>query len=155
MDDNLSMSSIMEDDDRRTIALDLGTRRVGIAVADASKTIATARGFLPVRYNGDVKWMDDLAAFCKKENVDEIVVGLPLHMSGEEGVESERVRATAAEVARRTGCPVVFQDERLSTVTAERVLIEAGMSREKRKTHRDAVAAQVILQEYLDGRRRL
>ena len=97
--------------------------------------------------------VEDIARLCRQEHVEALVVGLPLNMDGSRGqsaIDAERMGAMLAEA---TGLPMTLHDERLSSVTAERALLEADMSRAKRKSKIDKVAAQVILQTYLDMRR--
>ncbi len=129
------------------MALDVGDRRIGIAVSDEMRVIATPHSvYTRVGYTPDVKYLQklygDLAA-------DLIVCGLPRNMDGSTGFQADKVRAFAGKLAE-AGLPVVFQDERLSTVSAHQALIQGGMRREDRKETVDKVAAAVILQAYLD-----
>ena len=93
---------------------------------------------------------DYLSDLIKSNNVGTVVVGLPINMSGDEGNRAEIVRNFAKELQNHISVPIVFQDERLSTVSAERILLEADVSRNKRKSVIDKIAATIILQSYLD-----
>lgn len=132
----------------KKIGLDVGDVRIGIAVSDMLGICANGReSYRRVNDDIDIKYFTDLAV---SENADAFVVGLPVNMDGTEGRRAELTREFAAKLHDFSGIPVVFQDERLSTVSAERALLEADMSRKKRKKVIDAVAACIILQAYLD-----
>lgn len=134
----------------RILALDVGDKRIGIAVSDALRLIATPHSvYTRVGYAPDVK---HIQALCRENAASLIVCGLPRNMDGSIGFQAEKVMAFA-EKLRESGLEVVFQDERLSTVAAHQALIEGGMHREDRKGHVDKVAAAVILQTYLDSQR--
>ena len=94
-----------------------------------------------------------LRSLVDEYGVELVVVGLPVHLSGEEGTAAEAARAFADSVAAATGLPVELQDERFTTVTAEEALLEGGVRRRERREIRDKVAAAVMLQGYLDGSR--
>jgi putative pre-16S rRNA nuclease len=132
----------------RFLGLDPGTRRIGVAISDATGTIATPHSVID-RRTGNV--FDTLRALVHEHGVRLIVVGLPVSLSGEEGPSAVAARSFAESVAAETGVPVVLQDERFTTVTAEGALIEGGVSRGERRNVRDKVAAAVMLQSYLDG----
>ena len=91
-----------------------------------------------------------MAELAEKLDADTFVIGLPLKLSGEEGESVKMVKEFAEELKKHSSLPIVFMDERLSTVSAERILIESNMRREKRKNVIDQVAAEIILQNYLD-----
>jgi putative Holliday junction resolvase len=134
----------------RILGLDYGTRRIGVAVSDP---LGLTAGPLDV-IDATVPDLDDrLRNLAEDLGVELIVVGLPIGLDGREGPAAGSARRFAERVAAATGLPVEVYDERFSTVTAERVLLEAGMRRERRKEARDRVAAAVFLQAYLDGRR--
>lgn len=131
----------------RIVALDIGDARIGIAVSDASRLIAS-----PVEMIPRVGWGPDtkrIKAVCERYDTTLVLSGLPLNMDGSEGFQAEKVRGLCDQLTA-AGLQVRFQDERLTTVTAEGALIEGGMRREKRKQHVDKVAAAVILQQWLD-----
>ena len=130
------------------LALDVGDVRIGIAMSDMLGIIASGyETYIRKKNDSD---FDYLSQLIKSNNVDIVVVGLPINMSGDEGNRAEIVREFAAELQEHISVPIVFQDERLSTVSAERVLLEADISRNKRKNVIDKIAATIILQSYLD-----
>jgi putative Holliday junction resolvase len=132
----------------RVLALDPGTRRIGVALSDLLRITAQPFGVLDA---GAPDLMARIGGLIEEQEVDEIVIGLPVGLNGSEGPAAAAAREFAAEVAASTGLPVVLQDERFSSVTAERVLLEAGVRRSGRKRVRDRVAAAVFLQAYLDA----
>lgn len=133
----------------KVLGVDFGDRRTGVAISDDSRVIAFPRETL------DCPRLEQAAAavarLAEAEGVGEIVVGYPLNMNGSQGPRTARTEAFMAEVANRTGIPLRKWDERLSTKIAESVLIEAGTRREARRGVVDKLAAQVILQSYLDA----
>jgi putative holliday junction resolvase len=133
----------------RILGLDFGMRRVGIAMSDPGRTMA-----FPVEvYEARGPELD--AGFYRelvRENeIERIVVGLPLHTSGREGELALRARNFGQWLASVTGRPVVYHDERYSTFEAEQSLLDAGLSSKKRKARRDKLAAQIMLQSYLEA----
>ncbi|MBQ9264903.1 MAG: Holliday junction resolvase RuvX [Clostridia bacterium] len=134
----------------RILALDVGDVRIGIAVSDALRMIATPHSvYTRVGYGPDVKHIQKLLT---ETDAGMVVCGLPRNMDGSEGFQAEKVKAFADKL-RESGIEVAFQDERLSTVSAHQALIEGGMRRDQRKGTVDKVAAAVILQAYLDSQR--
>ena len=133
------------------MALDVGERRVGVAVSDELGAIATPLATVQ-RGPRDLAEIADLA---REWNVSQLVVGLPTGLSGREGPQAALVRSFASRLERALGAgiAVIYWDERLTTAIAERSLIEAGASRARRKERIDAVAAGVLLQSYLDAAR--
>lgn len=133
----------------KVLGVDYGERRTGVAISDESRTIAFPRETL------DCPRVEQAAAavarLAEAEQAAEIVVGYPLNMNGSKGARAERTDEFLAEVAKRTAISLKKWDERLSTKIAEAVLIEAGTSRQKRRGVVDKLAAQVILQGYLDA----
>jgi len=135
----------------RIMGLDFGSKTVGVAVSDPLRI--TAQGVEIIRRKEENKLRQTLARIEElilAYEVEEIVLGKPMHMNGDEG---ERVRLTEEfrdKLERRTGLPVTMWDERLTTVAADRVMMEAGIRRENRKEYVDKIAAVLILQEYLD-----
>jgi putative Holliday junction resolvase len=134
----------------RVLGLDPGTRRIGVAVSDALGLTAQP---LEVLEADDPATMDRIRELVADLGVETVVVGLPVGLDGSEGAAAAAARRFAGRVAEATGLPVHFQDERFSSVTAERVLLAAGLRRERRRRVQDRVAAAVFLQAYLDGRR--
>ncbi len=134
--------------DARLMGLDLGTKTIGVAVSDLSRTIATARTTLRrTKLSRDI---EALRALIEGEGVGGIVVGLPVNMDGSEGPRAQSARDTAANLARALALPVALWDERWSTVAAERAMLDADLSRRKRARKVDQVAAAYILQGALD-----
>lgn len=140
---------------KRKIALDVGDVRIGVAVSDMLGITANPRETY-VRKKGDIE--ADIAYFCKyakKEDADAFVIGLPKNMDGTEGDRVVVTREFGDMLKEASGLEVYYQDERLTTVSAERMLIDADVRREKRKKVIDKVAATIILQAYLDSKGRL
>ena len=132
----------------KIIALDIGTVRIGIATSDIMEIIASAyEVYRRKNLDVDVKYIAELVS---KLDAGEIVIGLPLKLDGTEGQSVEMAKSFGEKLSELTSVPIVYQDERLSTVSAQRVLIESGMRREKRKDKVDSIAATIILQTYLD-----
>lgn len=133
----------------QTIAgLDLGTKTIGVAVSDIGLGLATPRHVIRrVKFGKD---SENLLRLMAELNAGAIVLGLPVNMDGTEGPRAQSTRAFARNLAERTPMPIALWDERLSTVAAERALIEMDVSRAKRATRIDAAAAAFILQGALD-----
>jgi putative Holliday junction resolvase len=134
----------------RILGLDPGSRRVGVALSDPTHVLATPHSVLDAEPRS--RLAEALKTICREKEVDRVVVGLPLRMDGDEGPAAEKARAFAEWVGGALGLPVEFWDERLSTVTAQNALIEGGARREKRREVVDMIAAQIVLQHYLDSR---
>ena len=132
----------------RLMGLDLGTKTIGVAVSDVSRTIATPRTTL--RRTKLSRDMETLRALIADERIGGIVVGLPVNMDGSEGPRAQSARDTAARLAEGLALPVALWDERWSTVAAERAMLDADLSRRKRARKVDQVAAAYILQGALD-----
>ena len=132
----------------KIIALDIGTVRIGVATSDIMEIIASAyESYRRKNTEEDVKYIAQLVSSL---NAGLVVIGLPLKMDGSEGTSVEMAKSFGNELAKLVSVPIVYQDERLSTVEAQRILIESGMRREKRKGKIDSIAATIILQTYLD-----
>ncbi|MFK7942994.1 MAG: Holliday junction resolvase RuvX [Paracoccaceae bacterium] len=130
------------------IGLDLGTKTIGVAISDGLQMTATAFETLPRgKFSKDAAKLADIVA---GRTMAGVVVGLPRNMDGSEGPRAQSARAYARNVAERLDLPVLLWDERLSTVAAERALLEADTSRRRRAEVIDALAAQFILQGVLD-----
>lgn len=133
----------------RILALDIGTKRTGVAVSDESGTIAFPVTVVEARNPKD--WADKLAKLISDyENLETVVVGMPLNHQGEAGRDAENIRRYIALLRDRAQVPVVEWDERFTTVQAERTLLEADISRRDRKERIDKIAAAILLQTYLD-----
>ncbi len=160
----------------RLLGVDFGTVRIGLAVSDADRKIAsplttyTRRGWRiedgeSRMENGESNSTAGPASILhppssilvyfkglvEEEEIGQIVVGLPLHTDGREGQKAVEARRFGRWLAEVTGLPVMFWDERFTTVEAERHLLAAGMTNKRRKARRDRVAAQILLQSYLDA----
>lgn len=136
----------------RVLALDFGSRRIGVAVSDPLGI--TAQQLSAIRREGDRKDIEAIAKLAVEYGVETVVIGLPMHSDGSEGTQAARARAFGEKVRDRLGVPVETWDERMTTAQAERHLIEAGVRREKRKEVRDSLAAALLLQCALDARNR-
>jgi putative Holliday junction resolvase len=133
---------------RRILALDLGKRRIGLALSDPLGI--TAQG-LPTFQRTNIR--EDLAALAsliEEREVGLILMGYPLHMSGREGRQAEYTRDFGERLAARAGIPIRYWDERLTTVEAQRVLKSSGISIAKRASAVDQLSAQILLASYLD-----
>ena len=131
------------------MGLDVGGRRIGVAVSDETWLIAT-----PLRYvERGPRDRAELRRLAAEYGVGRLVVGLPTGLSGREGPQAAEVRAYAEALAADLGLPLDYWDERLTSAIAERTLIAAGTRRADRRERIDAVAAAVILQDYLDAAR--
>jgi putative Holliday junction resolvase len=139
----------------RTLALDYGERRIGVAVSDPTRTIASPLTTLTRRAGKRPPWAE-ITELVEQHEVDEAVVGLPLDLSGDETEWTKEVRRFGDDLARRTGLPVRWVDERLTSVAAERAVRGMGLKRNEReqKERIDAAAAALILDAYLRARPR-
>lgn len=138
----------------RIMGLDFGSKTVGVAISDS--LLITAQGVEIIRRKEENKLRQTLARIEQlivENEVEEIVLGLPRHMNGSEGERVEKTNEFKDKLMRRTGLPVFMWDERLTTVAADEIMMEAGIRRENRKEYVDMIAAQIILQEYLDNRK--
>ena len=133
----------------RIMCLDVGKARVGIAQSDPMQIIASPLEVLKRTnsINNDAKYVANL---INQNNVELLVIGLPLKLDGTESESTIMAKEFAEKIAKFSGVKIEFQDERLSTVSAERILLEGNVRREKRKGVVDKIAATIILQNYLD-----
>ena len=134
------------------MGLDYGSKTVGVAVSDA--LMLTAQPLETITRDSEKKLRRTLArleVLAKERNVGLFVLGRPLNMDGTAGERVERCEAFKELLEKRTGIPVVWQDERLTTVAADEILSESGVPRENRKKYIDQVAAGIILKEYMDA----
>lgn len=135
----------------RALGIDLGSKRIGIAVSDRTGTIASPLTMIP--RSGSVRRdHEQIRKLAVEEEAEMLVVGLPLNMNGSSGPAAKAAIAEADALATVVGVPVITFDERRTTVTADRALIEAGISAQARRKLVDKVAAAVMLQAWLDGR---
>ncbi len=133
----------------RILALDLGKRRIGLAISD--ELGITAQGLQTLERTNIREDLDRLAQLIAERCVSLILVGNPIHMSGREGRGSEAAREFGRRLSERAGVPAEFRDERLTTVEAQRVLKDAGASLRRRIASVDRMAAVILLESYLDS----
>jgi putative Holliday junction resolvase len=133
----------------RKLGVDYGSVRIGLAISDIDHKIASPLATYARRAAGqDAAFFQQL---CVAEEVSDVVLGLPVHLDGREGKKAKEVRAFGAWLAATTQLPVTYWDERFTTVEAEGYLRAAGLTSRRRKDRRDKVAAQILLQSYLDA----
>jgi len=140
----------------RLLGLDVGDRRIGVAVSDPTGLLAGAFGVVERQNSPSANLARDaerIAAIAREVEAEGIVIGLPRRMDGTLGDQAAKVERFADELSRHLGLPVEYWDERLSTVEANRIMRDAGVRGEKRRGKVDAVAATLILQTYLDRKR--
>ncbi|MEX2426108.1 MAG: Holliday junction resolvase RuvX [Thermomicrobiaceae bacterium] len=133
----------------RRVALDVGGRRVGLAVSDELSMVASPVRAVDIKHEG----IAGLARIIMTYDPVEVVVGLPTGMSGFEGPQARETRDFAARLAEHVPVPISYWDERLTTFAADQALVESGYRAQRRKKMVDAVAASLILQSYLDSKR--
>jgi putative holliday junction resolvase len=136
----------------RILALDHGTKRIGLAISDETALIAQPLEYFPAEPRDE--FLRRLKEVIDTKTVGEIVVGLPRNMDGTYGPAAEKVREFVAALRESVSVPIKTWDERLTTVQAHRALIETGMRREKRRERVDQTAAALLLQSFLDNRAR-
>ena len=134
----------------RILGIDFGQRRIGVAVSDSLGI--TAQPLAVIERGGQVSDIKMVAELIQKHAVELVVMGLPLALSGKRGPEAQRAAAFAESLKRETAIPVVWVDERFTTAQGSRALTEAGESHRRQKSRIDQVAAQLILQSYLDSK---
>ena len=136
----------------RVIGIDLGSKRIGVAVSDFTGSVASP---LTVVHRGKSRRTDHdaIARIVREEEAEAVVVGLPLNMDGSRGSAARAAVAEAEQISTVTGVPAYLHDERLTTVTAERALKEANMRAEDRRNVIDKIAAAVLLQSWLDSQK--
>jgi len=135
----------------RVLALDLGKRRIGLAMSDAMRV--TAQGLKTLERTNVREDLARLSQLAVENDVSLIVIGNPLHMSGREGSQAEKAHEFGARLQAASSLPVEFWDERLTTVEAQRVLRESGISSRKRAQAVDQLAAVILLESYLDSQK--
>ncbi|NQT95925.1 MAG: Holliday junction resolvase RuvX [Candidatus Omnitrophica bacterium] len=136
----------------RVIGIDFGERRIGIAVSDETETISSVVSGIEV---GSIKdCIDNVKAAAEEYKAKEIVVGLPINMDGSKGPSAEKAINFCEKLKQELSIPVLTYDERLTTKQGESILLSADMSRAKRKKKIDKLAAQIMLQGYLDSKKK-
>ncbi len=136
----------------RILGLDVGTKNIGVAVSDETGTIAQAREV--IKRGSDESAIKRIVEIVVEFGVEEMVVGYPFNLDGTIGKSADAVTGFAEKLKKAVSVPVKLWDERLSTKEAEDILLSADMTRGKRKQVIDKLAAQIILQNYLDARNR-
>lgn len=137
----------------RYLAIDLGDKRTGLALADPITRVASPAGLLeiPIDEAGGDKLLTAIARFIETDAGDcQLILGLPINMDGTEGPRAKLVRAFGQRLAGRTGLEVTFHDERRSSIAADARLSQTGLTHKQKKQRRDAIAAAAFLQDYLD-----
>jgi putative holliday junction resolvase len=138
----------------RWMGLDLGEQRIGVAISDPLEI--TAQGITVYqRTNSLEKDLEFFKNITIEREINGVIIGLPKNMNGTEGPMAEKARCFGAELAKQIDMPIFYWDERLSTGAAQKVMIEANVSRRKRRLKIDQVAAVIILQNYLDSKTRI
>lgn len=132
----------------RYMGLDVGDKTIGVAISDPF--FITAQGYNTIFRVNQKKDLNEIIDIIEEQNIIKIIIGLPKNMNNTIGPQGEKVLKFAEKLSSKTKIDIIFQDERLTTVSAERVLIEGNVSRKKRKKLIDKVAATYILQSYLD-----
>ncbi len=135
----------------RVISLDVGTKRIGVAVSDPTGLIAQPHSVIYVMHQKEKTWQK-ITQLLEELEPELIVIGLPRNMNGSYGPKAEEIKHFATELQGYTTLKIVFVDERLTTVIANKALLEGNVSRKNRKELVDAMAASLILQTYLDQR---
>ena len=135
----------------KVMSIDLGDVRTGVAVSDVTGFLA-GRSVSITQRDRD-KLLEEILTLIEKEKPGELVMGLPINMDGTEGPRAEKSRAFGDRLQEASGLPVKYMDERGSSITANRLLSDAGKKKGKQRAQVDAVAAAIILQNYLDSKR--
>ena len=135
---------------KRFLGLDLGTKTLGVAVSDTTNTIATTIGIIRFESEEYDKTYEPLKKILEEYSITDIVLGLPKNMNNSIGFRGEATMEYKRMLEDWFSCNVIMQDERLTTVEATNYMLEANLSRKKRKKKIDALAANIILQTYLD-----
>lgn len=134
----------------RILALDHGTRRIGVAISDEMKMIATPLEYIPAEPFADA--VARLSEIVREKEVEMILIGMPRNMDGTYGPAAQKVKDFVASLQQHISTPIKLWDERLTTVQAHRMLIQGNVRREQRKEKVDKTAAAILLQSYLDSR---
>ncbi len=138
----------------RVLAVDLGARRVGLALSDEMGLLATPKPPIVLAGDSRAELLDAVEAAVGQYEAAQVLIGWPLKLNGSRGAMAERAEHVATALQRRLACPVALFDERLSSRQAEARLLDQGMRRERRRQHIDGAAAAVILEAFLARERR-
>ncbi|MFQ5456214.1 MAG: Holliday junction resolvase RuvX [Nitrospirota bacterium] len=133
----------------RVLGIDIGERRIGIAISDEYQWIANPYSVIDKKIADS--YICDILKIVEDNEIEKIVVGLPLKLDGNVGIEGEKAIKFREEIKEESDIPVILWDERFSSISANRILLDADMSRKKRKKVIDKMAAAIILQSYLDS----
>ena len=136
----------------RIVGLDIGTKRIGVAMSDPMAIVA--QGIRVITVKDEAGAIEEIRAFINENSADEVVVGLPLNMNGSEGPMTKAVIGFVEKLKEKIRAPVKMWDERLTSLQIERDLVFMDVSRAKRRKINDMLAAQIILQNYLDSLRK-
>lgn len=134
----------------RILGLDVGDKNIGVAISDGLGW--TAQGLPNIKVQGQGQVSIALGEIIKENQITEVVVGMPLNMNGTSGPAAQKVANFIEELKKQISIPIKIWDERLSSLQAEKIMIAADLSRKKRKKRIDRLAAQLILQSYLDAK---
>ena len=134
----------------RRLGIDFGAKRTGLSISDPAGTMAFPLATLPTGENLE-PLLEAIVRIATEYEVGELIVGLPLNMDGTEGRQARRTRSFGAALAKRSGLKVAFWDERLSSRAADELLSGADLTRKKKRARIDRIAAQILLQGYLDS----
>jgi len=136
----------------RILGIDFGEKRIGLAVSDLLGL--TAQGLETIRVQNREQFLNDLSKICSDQNIREIVIGLPVNMNGSLGPKAQEILKLVPAMEERLHLPVKTWDERLTSRQAGRLMIEEGLSRKKQKETSDRLAATILLQNYLESKRK-
>lgn len=132
----------------RFLGLDVGDKYIGVSISDTTCTIAS--NLVTIRRTSNDKAYEEIEGILNDYNIGTVVVGMPINMDGSDTVMSKRIRKFARKLTPKFGVEVIFQDERFTSIEAERTLIQSNVRRENRKKYIDQLAASIILQTYID-----
>ena len=135
----------------RVLGLDIGDVRIGVALSDPTETIASPLSAIKVEGRGQA--ISEIASLVEEHQVETVVVGMPISLNGQKGRQANKVQKVCDQLSSILRVPVETWDERFSTQSAERFMRETGTRPSKQKEMKDSLAASIILQSYLDGRR--
>ncbi|WP_282926428.1 Holliday junction resolvase RuvX [Helcococcus kunzii] len=134
----------------RYIGLDLGTKTIGVAISDPF--LMFANGLVTIRRKNVRSDIEQIKKIIEENEITKVIIGMPYNMDGSKGPSAQRVMSFVDLLKKEIDNEIIYEDERLTTVSAERVLIESNVGRNRRKDHIDKIAAALILQSYLDAR---
>lgn len=132
----------------RILGLDVGDKYIGVSISDVTCTIAS--NLVTISRTSNEQAYCEIEKILIENNIEKVVVGVPINMDGSETVMSKKIRKFAKKLTPKFGVEVIFQDERFTSIEAERTLIKSNVRRENRKKYIDQLAASIILQTYLD-----